>query len=203
MYLLIPFLFLVIPAAGIAYIVHRKMPYLRKLTPEAHEFGDSVLHDFFPEVAEHINQATIKQYQASFLKELEKLARRWRVVTLKMDHLSDRLIKKLRHSHISTHLEHQALLQEQETVVEPPVTPEANTEPTMDDLRAQEQQLIIQIAQNPKEFALYDQLGDLYLAMDNEAEARESFEAALALNPHDPVVARKYSQLLKKAEASV
>ncbi len=201
MYLLIPFLLLLLPAAGIAYIVHRKLPYLRKLTPEAHELGESLFHDFFPEVAEYINQATVKQYQASFLKELEKLARRWRVVTLKMDHLSDRLIKKIRHQHISTHLEHKALLQEQESVTEAPVAP-TTTEPTMEDLRAQEQQLIIRIAQSPKEFDLYDQLGDLYLAMDNEAEARESFEAALALNPHDVAVARKYSQLLKKTEAS-
>lgn len=202
MYLLLPFLLIVLSAGGIVYIVYRKMPYLKKLTPESHEMSDNIFQDFFPEVMVYANEAKLKEYQKVILQELEKLVRRLRVVTLRVDHLSDRLIKKIRHRHISTHLEHQALLEEQK-VAEPDTAIELNKESSQEDLKAREQQLIVEIAKNPKEVGLYIELGDLYLAMHNVGEAKESFEAALALNPHDLVLARKYSQLLKKTEPVV
>ncbi|OGN34508.1 MAG: hypothetical protein A3I39_02680 [Candidatus Yanofskybacteria bacterium RIFCSPLOWO2_02_FULL_47_9b] len=190
MYLIIPLLLIILSAGGIVYIVHRKMPYLKKLTPESHEISDNILWDFFPELMTHVNEARFKQYQKSILQELEKLIRRLRVVTLKVDHISDRLIKNLRHRHISAHLEHKALLEEKQMSAEQP----------LEDFNTREQKLIVEIARNPKDPELYIQLGDLYLAMHNVGEAKESFEAALALNPHDLALARKYSQLLKKTE---
>ena len=200
MYLIVPLFFIVLSAGGIAYIIRQKVPYLKKLTPESHEVSDNILRDFFPEVGEYVNEVKIKEFQKNFLKELEKLVRRLRVVTLKVDHISDRVIKKLRHHHISTHLEHKALLEEKaaETTVEIPI--ETNSQSSEEDLKAREQQLIVKIAKNPKEAQLYIELGDLYLAMHNIGEAKESFEAALALNPHDLALARRYSKLLKKTE---
>lgn len=202
MYLLVPFLLIIFSAAGIALVIYRKMPYLKKLTPESHEVGDSLFYDFFPELSEYIDEAKFKELKKNFLKELEKLVRRLRVVTLKMDHISDRLIKSLRRSHITAHLEHKALLEEK---TEEPVTTPApvSAEPSQEELKAREQQIIIEIAKNPKDPVLYNQLGDLYLAMHNVEEARESFEAALALTPNDLVLARKYSQLIKKTEPIV
>ncbi|OGN27720.1 MAG: hypothetical protein A2941_02460 [Candidatus Yanofskybacteria bacterium RIFCSPLOWO2_01_FULL_49_17] len=200
MYLLVPFSLIVISAAGIAFIVYRKMPYLKKLTPESHELSDNIFYDFFPEIAEHVNEAKFKEYQKALLRETEKLVRRLRVATLKIDHLSDRLIKKLRREHIAANLKHQALLEERKEDTTP-VAAEANRGSSQEELKAREQQLIIEIAKNPKEPALYIELGDLYLAMHNIEEARESFEAALALTPNDAVLVRKYSQLIKKTES--
>jgi hypothetical protein len=54
MFILIPLALMVVSAIAIAIIVWRKMPYLRKLTPEAHEMGDTVLHDFAPELIDRV-----------------------------------------------------------------------------------------------------------------------------------------------------
>ena len=203
MFILIPSILVILGLSGIGVIVYRKLPYLNKLSPEAHDTRGHIVHDFFPEIKTHLNQATIKSFQKDFLHELEKLVRRLRVVTLKVDHLSDRAIKKLRKFHVATHVEHTALLEEQavEAAADAPI--ETDSTSSQDDLKAREQQLIVEIAQSPREVKLYEELGDLYIAMHNIGEAKESYEAALALSPHDPALARKYSQLLKKDSQAV
>jgi len=201
MYLYIPLALILLSACGIIYIVYRKMPYLKKLTPESHEMNDNIFRDFFPEIMAHINEAKLKQYQKNLFVELEKLVRRLRVVTLKLDHISDRLIKKIRHQHISAHLEHKAMLEEKNMESESENKSQAAT--LEEELKDREQKLIIEIARNPKDPALYNLLGDLYIQMHNVEEAKESYEAALALNPHDLALARKYSQLLKKTAEPV
>ena len=195
MYLVIPFSLIVASIIGITVIIYRKMPYLKKLTPESHEVNGNLFESFFPEFASHIDQAKIKEYKKNFLLELEKLVRRMRVVTLRMDHLSEKVIKSLRRGHLTAHMEHRALMDEK--TPEAVIVPE-KLEPTQEDYKAQEQKIIIEIAQNPRDPALYDKLGDLYIAMHNIDEAKESFEAALALNPNDLALARKYSQIIKK-----
>ncbi len=199
MYILLPLLLILIGAGIIGYVVYRKLPYLRKLTPESHEVHENVLYEYFPEIEALLDPAKAKEYKQNSLRELEKLIRRFRMITLKVDHISERVIKKIRHHHVTTHLERMAL--ERQETADTPMVPTV-TEPSIEDFKRKEQLLIIEIAKSPKDPALYNQLGDLYLEMNNPEEARESFEAALALNPNDQVVARKYSQLLKKAPES-
>ena len=203
MFILIPLILISISIIGMAVIVQRKMPYLRKLSPEAHEVSNNILEDFFPELIAWFGQIPWHQYRQASLQEIEKGLRRLRLVFLKIDHASARLIQKVRHINHTANLEH-AVSVKSETSVEP-VTPEQTAivaEPTPEDFKGQEQQLIVEIAQDPKNVALYEKLGDLYLKMENIQDAKEAFEAGLGFNPDNQNLARKYSELLKKIEVT-
>ncbi len=52
MFLIIPLTIALAAFIGIAVVVWRKMPYLRKLAPEAHPVGETVLHDYAPELVQ-------------------------------------------------------------------------------------------------------------------------------------------------------
>ena len=203
MFILIPCLFILVSLVGMVIIVRRKMPYLRKLSPEAHEVSDNMLNDFFPELIAWFAKIPWHQYRQSGLQELEKGLRRMRLAFLKIDHASVRLIQKVRHTHLSTHLEHTASI-ESETSAEVLVPEQMAVvaEPTQEDLKGQEQQLIIEIAQDPKSTVLYEKLGDLYLKMDNIPDAKEAYEAGLGFNPDNQDLVRKYSRLLRKLEVT-
>ena len=198
MFILIPLVLIVVSLLAMAVIIQRKLPYLRKLSPEAHQVGEHPLEDYFPELIHWFLEIPWKQYQQVVLREVEKMLRRSRLAISKMDHISDRLIKKVRKIHLTNHLEQTVPVAEK---AEEPVSmpaPVAFVEPSMEDLKAREQQLIIEIAQNPKNAELYEILGDLYMKMHSEQDAKEAYEAALGFNPDNQVVARKYSGLLKK-----
>ena len=178
-------------------IVRRKMPYLRKLSPEAHEVSANIFDNFFPELILWFKQIPWHQYRQTSLQELEKGLRRMRLAFLKIDHASARLIQKVRRTHLATQLEHTASIQ---TEVVVPESMEIVAEPTPEDLKGQEQQLIIEIAQDPKNAGLYETLGDLYLKMNNIPDAKEAYEAGLGFGPDNQTLVRKYSRLLKKLE---
>ncbi|MEK9157578.1 MAG: hypothetical protein AAB638_00095 [Patescibacteria group bacterium] len=195
MFIIIPTILIGISIVGMVVIVRRKMPYLRKLSPEAHIAGDSLFGDFFPELVEWYGSINIKDYRQASLREIEKVLRRMRLVFLKIDHASDRLIKKVRHTHLTAELENT----HEVVVPEPVVVPEISVE---EDLKAREQQLIIDISQDPKNSALYETLGDLYMKMESVSDAKEAYEAALGFNPDNLGIARKYSALLKREEVT-
>ena len=68
----------------------------------------------------------------------------------------------------------------------------------LEDMKKEEQRLIIEIAKNPKDFKLYEILGDVYLKTNNLSDAKESYEAAIELNPHNEELQKKLSQLIEK-----
>lgn len=203
MFIILPLIFIAGSAVGVFVIIRRKMPYLKKLTPENNEIGESVLHDFFPELMAWIGQIDLAEIKQHALRELEKFLRKLRVATLKVDHISDSLIKNIRRAHLNNHIEH--VIADEKAAEPAPKTEPAKDPKTvmMEDLKTQEQKLIIEIAQNPKDPKLFEVLGDLYLKLENLQDARDAYEAALGLNPNDQGIARKYSRLLKKPEAVV
>ena len=204
MFIIIPLILIGLSLIGIAFIVRRKFAYLIKLSPESHEVSANIFEDFFPELIAWFKQIPWHQYRQTSLQELEKGLRRMRLVFLKIDHASARLIQKVRHTHQITQLEHTASVQpEVSTEVAVPEQTAIVAEPTPEDLKGQEQQLIIEIAQDPKNAGLYETLGDLYLKMNNIPDAKEAYEAGLGFNPDNQTLARKYSRLLKKIEEKV
>jgi len=200
MFITIPLILIAISLFAIAVIVYGKISYLRKLSPESHEVGGNIIHDFFPELIAWLEQIPWHKYRQMSLRELEKGLRWMRLTFSKIDHASARLIQKIRRTHIATELEHTALKPEIPTDVLIPDNMEVVATPAEEDLKGQEQQLIIEIAQDPKNVELYEKLGDLYLKMDNAQDARESFEAGLGFDPDNKELARKYSELLNKLE---
>jgi len=203
LYIIIPLLLIAGSLLGVTIIVRRKMPYLRKLSPEAHQVGDSILRDYFPELVAWFRSIKWHENRQAALRETEKFLRRMRLVFLKFDHLSERLIKKVRKVHLSS--DFKAKTENVSLNKEVPAAPQGGTAPaleTPESLKAREQELIIEISQDPKNASLYETLGDLYLKINSDIDAREAYEAALAIEPNNQIVARKYSSLLKKSTAT-
>ena len=160
--------------------------------------------EFFPEIKALLDKFKFHEYKTLWLTEAEKLLRRTRLLSLRVDRLSDTLIKKIRRSHVNGRLNNQIPV---ETAVNPRSTNELSLKQgavkqevavSPNFLKNEEQRLIIEIAKNPKDPALYDVLGDLYAEMNNFTDAKESYEAALELNPGSQSVMEKLSLALEK-----
>lgn len=181
---------------GISIIIFRKMPYLNKLTPETHAEGD-FLNDLFPELSDGFKSLKLREYGNLWLIELEKFLRKLRVISLKIDRVAEVWIKRIRKGNISRTI-NSVIEDKKET--EKPVVSKVQPVPTMtaEDLKKEEQRLIIEIAKSPKDFRLYEVLGDLYVKMNSLSDAKESFEAAMELNPNNKELEKKHSKVLKK-----
>ncbi len=202
MFILIPLTLILASVIGIFVIVFRKMPYLNKLTPETHlpaqasAMGD-ILNDLFPEFSEGFKSLKLKEYGNLWLIELEKFLRRLRVVSLKIDRISDSWIKRIRRGNgfkTTTSAVAEKTKAEESLILKVQLAPRT----TLEDMKREEQGLIIEIAKNPKDSRLYEVLGDLYVKMNNLSDAKESFEAAIELNPQNEELQKKHSQTTEK-----
>ena len=202
MFILIPLMLILVSVVGISIIIFRKIPYLNKLTPETNlsvrtgVIGD-FLTDLLPEFSEGFKGLKLKEYRDLWLIELEKFLRKLRVVSLKMDRISDSWIKKIRSG--SAFRVTTPTTTDKVEEVEPIISKEQTVPKiTMEDMKREEQGMIIEIAKNPKDPRLYEVLGDLYVKMNNFSDAKESFEAAIELSPHNEELQKKYSQVVEK-----
>ncbi len=202
MFILVPLILILASIVGVSVIIFRKMPYLNKLTPETHLPAQTnviadILNDLLPELSEGLKSLKLKEYGNLWLVELEKLLRRLRVVSLKMDRISDSWIKKIRRGN-SFKATTSAIVEKTEALETPVVKVQSIPEITVEDMKREEQRLIIEIAKNPKDSRLYEVLGDLYIKMNNLSDAKESFEAAIELNPNSEILQKKHSQVMEK-----
>lgn len=177
------------------------MPYLNKLTPESHlparpgflGVGGDILNDLIPEFSELVKNFKLKEHRDFWLLELEKFLRRLRVVSLKMDRISDSWIKKIRKG---SNFGLMVPVADQTKAPAPRTYPVLKT--TVEDMKKEEQKLIIEIAKTPKDSKLYETLGDLYVKMDSLSDAKESFEAAVELSPNSERLRKKLSKVQEK-----
>ena len=207
MFLLIPFLFLVFSTIGIAAIILRKKSYLNKLsTLNNNGTSEGAISafswktygtDFFPEIKILIDRIEFSKYRAHWLIEMEKFLRKARVLSLRMDRASDALIKKIRRIHLNDKLNGHAS-SEPEVVENQTTNMDGSTTMSTTFLKNEEERLIIEIAKNPKDGKLYEQLGDLYVEMNNFVDGKESYEAAIELNSQDESLKQKLSSVLQK-----
>lgn len=214
MFILIPLSFIFVSLVSIFFIVYRKKSYLGKHyslntagdnDPVSISFQRFNLIDFgtelFPEFKQLLDKIDINKHKTVWLVETEKLLRRVRLVFLKVDRLSDGWIKKIRRVHTNGKL-NSHFTNEQVEILQPTmsaVTPSVEKEKISPNfLKNEEERLIIEIAQNPKDYKLYEALGDLYIEMSNHNDAKESYEAAIELNPQDEDLKKKLSSALEK-----
>ena len=202
MFILIPLILILASVVGVFVIIFRKMPYLNKLTPETHistqvSIGREILDDLLPELLGVFKNLKLREYGNLWFIELEKFLRKLRVVFLKIDRISDAWIKKIRNGNISRTTTSNVSDKTEEIEVSAPKIQSAPVI-TMEDMKKEEQGLIIEIAKSPKDSRLYETLGDLYIKMNNLSDAKESFEAAIELNPHSEELQKKHSRLVKK-----
>ena len=203
MFILIPLILILGSVVGISIIIFRKMPYLNRLTPEIHVSTQTgvwsdILTDLFPEFSEGFKGLKFREYGNLWLVELEKFIRRLRVFSLKMDRISDSWIKRIRRSSNGFMKTVSDVVENVESsgVLVPMIQPVPAI--ILEDMKKEEQRLIIEIAKNPKDFKLYEILGDVYLKPNNFSDAKESYEAAIELNPHNEELQKKLSQLIEK-----
>lgn len=214
MFLLIPILFFAFSTIGVAIIVFRKKNYLNKLSVlnTAGNNGNVVTSfswkaygtDFFPEIKALIDRIEFSKYRANWLIEVEKFLRKARVLSLRMDRISDVLIKKIRRIHLNDKLnghtsgEFEAVKTSEDIIENLTIDRASSTTMSATFLKNEEERLIIEIAKNPKDAVLYESLGDLYLEMDGWTDAKESYEAAIELNPQNESLKQKLSSALAK-----
>ena len=199
MYLLIPLVLILASAIGIFVIIWRKVPYLRKLSVADIQPSPGIWADLFPELSEGLNSDRLKHYRLVWLSELEKFLRRLRLISLKIDRMSDSMIKKIRNF---TERKHESLREDMKPVRSlaraKSAGPKDLGETTSNGMKMEEQKLIIEIAKNPKNPDLYEVLGDLYMKMAGYTDAKEAYEAAIGLAPSKEELKVKHSQAAEK-----
>jgi len=226
MFIIIPLALILLSSAAIFFIIYKKLPQLKSASLPGGNSESAVqdtggsprnyttlslkfFNDFFPEIAEQFRKIKFNEYKNAWLAELEKVLRRLRVASLKIDRFSDHLIKKIRTVGDSRpKLNPAQELRTSEATIEQPVKIIKKQSPVhnqnkpvvvnMESLKSDERKLIIEIAKNPKDYRLYETLGDLYIKMNNFGDAKESYEAAMELNPHGEVLVKKHSQAVEK-----
>ncbi|MBI2674174.1 MAG: hypothetical protein HYX22_00315 [Candidatus Yanofskybacteria bacterium] len=151
----------------------------------------TIARDFCPEIWNWAKGIKVKEYKEMWLIETEKLLRKFRLVSMKMDRFSDSLIKKIRKRTYRPAAEF-------DSSVEPQGQASTKDNVGTGTLKKDEQRLIIEIAKNPKDAVLYEELGDLYAKMGGYRDAKESYEAAIELNSNNEELKKKLSQALEK-----
>lgn len=202
MYLYIPFGIFVISVSVIIWIISRKFVYLKKLEPETIEASSASVgfwEEMFPEAIAWLKKVKLRQYGVSILSELEKNLRKLRLLSMRIDILTNRLIHRVRKST----KKQEAIISKKE--VEQTETKQLEIDPfdlngsTESELKQKEQYLIIEIAKNPKDAPLYKELGSLYMRTGELEDARQSLEKALEIEP-DETTKRKLGRVLAKLE---
>ena len=199
-FILIPLLLILVSAGGILFVILRKLPRLRELAEAESSNGvyaesgwRAFIYGLCPEVWDWAGNIKIKEYKDMWLVEAEKLLRRLRLTSLKIDRLSGLLIKKIRKR---TSPENGLAFSVTETKKDKEETDVKADDKT--ELKKNEQRLIMEIAKNPKNASLYEELGDLYDRMGDYLDSKESYEAAIELNSNNEKLKKKLSHALEK-----
>ena len=175
--------------AGIFIIVSRKFSYLRKLPVNSDQPAvGNFFSDFFPEIFQTLIRIDFAPYRVYLLREFEKILRRLKVVSLKLEAFSNSLLKKIRTN--------DAYLNSNAKPVKPLIEPIKVLPKEEPNYLKEEQNLIIEIAKDPKNPELYRKLADIYMSMKNFLDAKESLQTALKLDPED----EKTKEKLAKAQ---
>lgn len=196
MYLVIPLFLISGLVLGTLVIIARKFPYLKKLPVDAEQkTAGNFFWEFFPEWHLVYKKVDWAAYWGHLLREFEKFLRRLKVFSLKIETLSNTLIRKIKTNgyyqnggSAANRVAVEAVKSAAEAVPIFPVEPIA-------DYQKEEQSLIIEIAKDPKNPELYRRLGDVYLAMKNFLDAKDSLTTALKLDPEHEKTREKLARL--------
>lgn len=205
-FLYIPLALALLAVIGVVVIVWRKMPFLRKLTPEAHQFGATVAHDFAPEVMDWFASVPWRRFIHNVFVEIEKVLRKARLLMSSLDRASDKIIRKVRTVHEESAKQQEAIVaQRQEREAEQQEEPDEIDMEDPEQLRQEEQRLIVAIAQHPKDVDQYVRLARVYLKLGEFADAVESLRAAAKLDPENESITKRLERakaLKEKREAA-
>jgi tetratricopeptide (TPR) repeat protein len=201
LYLWIPLGIALVAALAIAVMVWRKLPYLRKLTPESHEVGDTLLHDYAPETVDWFRSIPWRKAAHSVLTDVERALHGMRSAAGALDKASERLAKSVRRAGVQAARQHEesvAALQEEQ---QERATAYDADELDMDDpeqVKQEEQRLIVAIAQSPKDGKLYSDLARVYMRLHSYGDAVEALTQAVKLMPDDETLPKRLERAKRK-----
>ncbi|HUO75731.1 MAG TPA: hypothetical protein VMU12_02340 [Candidatus Paceibacterota bacterium] len=205
-YLFIPLAIFVVAVVAVAIIVGRKVSYLRKLSPESHETGDTILHDFAPEVIDWARGVPWRQYLHRALSELEIGLNRLRQAMYALGHASESVMKGVRKAGQKAARSHEAAvaqLEEEKKEREAEFDPDEVDLTDPEQLKAEEQRLIIAIAQNPKDVSLYSDIARVYMRLHAYGDAVEALEQAVKLDPDTTEYLKRLERARRKRDGAV
>lgn len=205
-YLFIPLAIALVAVLVVAVIVARKMPYLRKLTPEAHETGETLIHDFAPEAVTWVRGVPWRQYLHRALAEIEIGLNRLRQAMYALGHASESVMKGVRRAGQKAARSHEAVvaqLEEQKKERETEYDADEIDLTDPEQLRAEEQRLIVAIAQNPKDVSLYSDIARVYMRLHAYHDAVEALEQAVKLDPDTTEYLKRLERARRKRDGTV
>lgn len=203
LYLIIPLSIFAAALLVVMGIVVRKMSYLRKLTPESHEVGDTMLHDFAPEVVDWLRGVPWRQYLHQTLVRIERSLLQARRAMSAVDRASIQVMQKVRRVGQQTARSHEVAVAQLEAEKQEKIQERDPDDIDLNDpeqLKAEEQRLIIAIAQNPKDPKLLSDLARVYMKMENFSDAAEALNAALRLDPENENFKKRLESAEKRKE---
>lgn len=200
-FLLIPLSIMLGSALGITMIIWRKWPYLKKLD-QAESVTKTSLGGFLKsEFVASMQALKLKEHKERFLAESEKVLRRLRVVLLKIENSVSHLLEQFQAAK-----RNQSNGKQEELPASPTIFPEQSSvfTPSSElrglDWKIQEQQLILQIAQNPKEIKLFKKLALLYMKTKQWQDASDALNEALKREPNDLEAQAMLEKVAEKLE---
>lgn len=217
LFIITPILLITTSLIGIFFVIWRKRLYIKKLVavdgpseissvPATKiKFLSRLFSQMFPELIELFQNIKFAEYKDSWLIEAEKFIRRLRLLSLRVDRAFNTLIYKIRRGYINNgkikSVEADAV------TVKPSIADVPNLkaqEVNKEELwKKEEQRLIIEIAKNPKDAGLYAMLGDLYIKMRDYMDAKESYEAAMELDPNNEELRKKHFWITDKLNSRI
>ena len=208
LYLTIPLGIALVATLAAVVIVLRKMSYLRKLTPESHEMGDTVLHDYAPEAVEWFKGIPWRQYLHRVLATVEGFLDRVRTAMFSLGRASDSIMKSVRRAGQQAAKSHEVAVAQRVAEKEEKKKEEERDLDELDmedpaDLKAEEQRLIVAIAQNPRDPKLYSDLARVYMRLGSYTDATEALKEAVKLEPDNEEYGRRLERAKnRKAQAA-
>src|SRR3989338_8695778 len=193
-YLTVPLAILLISFAGITAIIWRKLPYMKKLTLESHDTGGNFIFELAPEARVFSEKIKLKEYKDRFLVELEKKKKR-------RSHRINRIPEK-KPAVPATDMP--SFLKPTAEDLTTSVKVKKIRKMSPEEIKQKEQELIVEIAKDPKNSDFYVQLGELYVKMNSLTDAKEAFETVLKLDSGNSTAKenlKKVSAKLKSPES--
>jgi tetratricopeptide (TPR) repeat protein len=197
LFFIVPICILLVSLLLIVWVIARKFVYLKKLAPETLESAVVIQKNFwaelFPELADSLKKIKVREWRITILAEFEKFLRKLRLISLKIDTITNQLIHRVRRTTV-----YQEEVLNQEAEIEKEEASAQTNGAGGKDWKEKEQELIIEIAKNPKDAELYKKLGDVYVKAKEWQDAVESFKKAVELDPEDTSIKIKLERVSEK-----
>lgn len=200
MFITIPLLFVTGALLALGFVIWRKWPFLKKLEPDAHAVGDSFVHDLAPEAVERARAVHWRSLWHHVLQGIEEMLNVIRSAFHAVGRASDRLRSSVQSVKRSVP-EPQSVQEPYEPEAPQVVVPQKDDQAEQERLlKEEEQRLILDIAQDPKNVNLYVALGKVYSKLGNITDAIESFKTAGKLDPDDPSIKERLNRAEDRLE---